>query len=89
MKRENKVCRKIKFFYDKYFVLRVTVRQLAIVILAGCVMCYNVYLGNMVLLFLTLVVNDTIHMYGWKQFSFLCLIFFFLTINAIFAYYSL
>lgn len=89
MKKTNKVWNLIKEFYSKHFVLCAVLRQLAVVVIACFVMCYNVYLGNMVLLFLTLIANDNIHMYGWKHFIFLCLIFFFLAINSVFAYYSM
>lgn len=85
----TKVWEKLNQFYKNYFVLCAVVRQMVVILVAFLVMLYNVYLGNMVLLFLTLAVNDTKYMYGWKQFLFLCLIFFFLAINSIFAFYSL
>ena len=83
-----KVWKKLEQLYKNDFVRFVIVRQLLIVLVSGLVMLYNVYIGNIVLLFLTLVLNDTDYMYDWKQFLSLCVISFFFVINAIFVIYS-
>ena len=78
----------LKEYFQRHFLLFAVVRQIGVIIIAGLVMLYNVYLGNMVLLFLTMAVNETKWVYGWKYFVFLCLFFLFLALNSIFAMYS-